>query len=158
MTYVSCELFLRNTLFETENEWQKTEPVPIPLPRASRNFPDVKTYIQVQKKKFLVLTSGKFLEALGSGIRTGSVFCHSFSVSNNVYFFLLHCICFDHNSFGFFPQSLFQEPAKCPDSLLAYSITFHQYIVLAYLGAYGAHMFALRVWVGFGILEGYQTS
>ena len=41
MTYVSCELFLRNTLFETENEWQKTEPVPIPLPRASRNFPDV---------------------------------------------------------------------------------------------------------------------
>ena len=30
-------------LFETENEWQKTEPVSIPLPRASRNFPDVKT-------------------------------------------------------------------------------------------------------------------
>ena len=31
------------TLFETENEWQKTKPIPIPLPRASRNFPDVKT-------------------------------------------------------------------------------------------------------------------
>ena len=31
------------TLFETENKWQKTKPVPIPLPRASRNFPDVKT-------------------------------------------------------------------------------------------------------------------
>ena len=31
------------TWFENENEWQKTEPVPIPLPRASRNFPDVKT-------------------------------------------------------------------------------------------------------------------
>ena len=32
-----------NTLFESENERQKIEPVPIPLPRASRNFPDVKT-------------------------------------------------------------------------------------------------------------------
>ena len=31
------------TLFESENEWQKTEQVPIPLPSASRNFPDVKT-------------------------------------------------------------------------------------------------------------------
>ena len=32
-----------STLFESENERQKIEPVPIPLPRASRNFPDVKT-------------------------------------------------------------------------------------------------------------------
>ena len=39
----------------------------------------------IEKKMFLVLTSGKFLEALGSGIGTGLVFCHSFSVSNNVY-------------------------------------------------------------------------
>ena len=31
------------TLFESENERQKIEPVPLPLPRASRNFPDVKT-------------------------------------------------------------------------------------------------------------------
>ena len=31
------------TLFESENERQKIEPVPIPLPRASRNFPNVKT-------------------------------------------------------------------------------------------------------------------
>ena len=31
------------TLFETENESQKTKPVPIIVPRASRNFPDVKT-------------------------------------------------------------------------------------------------------------------
>ena len=31
------------TLFENKSEWQTTEPVPIPLPRASRNFPDVKT-------------------------------------------------------------------------------------------------------------------
>ena len=31
------------TLFESENERQKIEPVPIPLPRASRNFLDVKT-------------------------------------------------------------------------------------------------------------------
>ena len=27
------------TLFKNENEWQKTEPVPIQLPKASRNFP-----------------------------------------------------------------------------------------------------------------------
>ena len=31
------------TLFESENERQKIEPVPILLPRASRKFPDVKT-------------------------------------------------------------------------------------------------------------------
>jgi hypothetical protein len=31
------------TLFESENEWGKIEQVPIPLPRASRNFPDVNT-------------------------------------------------------------------------------------------------------------------
>ena len=31
------------TLFESENERQKIEPVPIPPPMASRNFPDVKT-------------------------------------------------------------------------------------------------------------------
>ena len=34
--YIVC------TLLESENERQKIEPVPIPLPRASRNFPDVK--------------------------------------------------------------------------------------------------------------------
>ena len=38
-----------------------------------------------RKKKFLVLTLGKFLEALGSEIGTCSVFCHSFSLSNNVW-------------------------------------------------------------------------
>jgi hypothetical protein len=31
------------TMFESENEWQKIEQVPIPPPRASWNFPDVKT-------------------------------------------------------------------------------------------------------------------
>ena len=31
------------TLFESENERQKIEPVPISLPRVSRSFPDVKT-------------------------------------------------------------------------------------------------------------------
>ena len=35
--------YTKITLFESENERQKIEPVPIPLPRASRNFPDVKT-------------------------------------------------------------------------------------------------------------------
>ena len=43
------------TLFESENEWQKIEQVPIPLPRASRNFPDVKTR---NEKKILYLDSG----------------------------------------------------------------------------------------------------
>jgi hypothetical protein len=31
------------TLFKSKNERQKIEPVPIPLSRTSRNFPDVKT-------------------------------------------------------------------------------------------------------------------
>ena len=38
----------------------------------------------IKKKSFLVLTSGKFLEGLGSGIETCSVFCYSFTLSNNV--------------------------------------------------------------------------
>ena len=37
-----------------------------------------------KKKSFLVLTSGKFLEALGSGFGTGSIFCLSFSLLNRV--------------------------------------------------------------------------
>ena len=41
-------------MFENENERQKTEQVPIPLPRASRNFPDVKTR---NKKKIYNWTS-----------------------------------------------------------------------------------------------------
>ena len=39
------------TLFESENEWQKTEQVPIPLPRASRNFP----YVKMSKVAFLIV-------------------------------------------------------------------------------------------------------
>ena len=38
-----------------------------------------------EKKMFLVLTLGKFLEALGSGIGTGSIFCLSFSLLNRVF-------------------------------------------------------------------------
>ena len=41
-------------LFESKNERQKIEPVPIPLPRTSRNFPDVKTR---NEKKFYNWTS-----------------------------------------------------------------------------------------------------
>ena len=44
------------TFFGTENEWQKTKPVPISLPRASRNFPDVKTrnfFLKCQNLYFL---------------------------------------------------------------------------------------------------------
>ena len=37
-----------------------------------------------EKKSLLVLTSGNFLEALGSRIGTGSIFCLSFSLSNRV--------------------------------------------------------------------------
>ena len=43
----------------------------------------------MKKKSFLVLTSGKFLEALGSRIRTCSIFWYSFSLSNNVVGLLL---------------------------------------------------------------------
>ena len=43
-----------------------------------------------KKNSFLVLTSGKFLEALGSGIGTGSIFCLSFSLSNRVESFVSH--------------------------------------------------------------------
>ena len=42
----------------------------------------------MKKKSFLGLTSGKFLEALGSGVGTGSIFCLSFSLSNNVVAFV----------------------------------------------------------------------
>jgi hypothetical protein len=42
------------TSFESENESQKIEPVPIPLPRASKNFHDVKTR---NEKKFYNWTS-----------------------------------------------------------------------------------------------------
>jgi hypothetical protein len=38
----------------------------------------------MKKKSFLVLTSGNFLEALGSRIGTGSISCLSFSLSNRV--------------------------------------------------------------------------
>ena len=44
---------------------------------------DYLRYPIIEKKSFLVLTSGKFLEALGSGIGTGLVFCHLFSFLNN---------------------------------------------------------------------------
>jgi hypothetical protein len=47
-------VLLPPTLFETENERQKTKPVPNLLPRASRNFPDVKTR---NEKKFYNWTS-----------------------------------------------------------------------------------------------------
>ena len=40
---LDCDCTPANTLFKTENDCQKTELVPIPLPRASRNFPHVKT-------------------------------------------------------------------------------------------------------------------
>ena len=43
----------------------------------------------MKKNPFLVLTSGKFLEALGSGIGTGSIFCLSFSLLNRVTYLVL---------------------------------------------------------------------
>ena len=41
MEHDMCDIHA--TLFENENERQKTEPVPIQLPKAARNFPNVKT-------------------------------------------------------------------------------------------------------------------
>ena len=46
----------------------------------------------IEKKSSLVLTLGKFLEALGSCIGTGSVVCHSFSFSNNVCWYVSNSI------------------------------------------------------------------
>ena len=45
MKYASnfLNICIEFTLFENENEWQKTDPVLIQLPMASRNFPNVKT-------------------------------------------------------------------------------------------------------------------
>ena len=39
----------------------------------------------IEKHFVSCLDIGEVLEALGSGIGTGLVFCHSFSVSNNVF-------------------------------------------------------------------------
>ena len=51
--FVEISLLEREiTLFETENECQKTEPVPLPLPRASRNFP--KKQETKSKKKIII--------------------------------------------------------------------------------------------------------
>ena len=46
-----------HTLFESGNQRQKIEPVPLSLLRASRNFPDVKTR---NKKKFYNWTFIRF--------------------------------------------------------------------------------------------------
>ena len=43
---------------------------------------------------------------------------------------------------------MFSKKATKIDKIFTVNLT-----VLAYLGAYGAHMFALRVWVGFGSSE-----
>ena len=69
-----------------------------------------------EKKSFLVLTSGNFLEALGSRIGTGSIFCLSFSLSNRVtkqllnisilIILVLHSFMYKHDLFwDFFPNS-----------------------------------------------------
>ena len=43
LDYINMYQLRGFTLFESENERQKIEPVPLPLPRASRNFLEVKT-------------------------------------------------------------------------------------------------------------------
>ena len=53
-----------STLFERENEREKIEPVPILLPRASRNFPDVKT--RNEKKSIIGPQGLSHLFVLGS--------------------------------------------------------------------------------------------
>ena len=52
----------------------------------SKQISGIISEVQLWKKKdsFLVLTSGNFLEALGSRIGTGSIFCLSFWLSNRV--------------------------------------------------------------------------
>jgi len=43
------------TLLESENVWKKIEQVPIPIPRTSRNFLDVKIRIEKKKKSIIGL-------------------------------------------------------------------------------------------------------
>jgi hypothetical protein len=52
--YVKMERIFLITPGETENEWQKTEPVPILLLRGARSFFDAK---KMKKKKILAWTS-----------------------------------------------------------------------------------------------------
>ena len=50
--------------------------------------------VQLWKKiSLLVLTLGKFLEAVGRGIGTGSIFCLSFSLSNRVHTMYSGILC-----------------------------------------------------------------
>ena len=57
---------------------------PVHLHPKTDKWDYLRSPIMKKKKSFFVLTSGKFLEALGSGIGTGSIFCLSFSLSNRV--------------------------------------------------------------------------
>ena len=50
--FLACDpIWTFHTLFESENERQKIEPAPILLPRASRNFTNVKTR---KEKKYII--------------------------------------------------------------------------------------------------------
>ena len=71
-------------MFESENEWQKIEQVPIPLPRASRNFPNVKT--RNEKKSITGLRRHFHLSVLGSRW-IGPI--HFFEVSKFAFFVVI---------------------------------------------------------------------
>ena len=69
-------------MFESENERQKIEPFPIPLTRASRNFPDVTT----DRKQIKIYNwTSKIIPFIRIG--TGSILYLSFSLSNNMLYF-----------------------------------------------------------------------
>ena len=57
---------------------------PVHLHPKTDEWDYLRSPIMKKKISYLVLTLGKFLEALGSGIGTGSIFCLSFSLSNRV--------------------------------------------------------------------------
>ena len=66
------------TLFESENEWQKIEQVPMPLLRASRNFPNVKKRNQ---KKFYKVSFNNCVDKMGRGYKM-SVFVHALGINS----------------------------------------------------------------------------
>ena len=119
--------------------------------------PDKWDYLRspiMKKKSFLVLTLGNFLEALGSRIGTGSIFCLSFSLSNRVNSFLrkldlnfkVHLQLTHFSSFGFcrlFPNWIY----------VGFKLLFH----LAYFTSLVYGTLRWSTWFGFCTLGDFKN-
>ena len=74
-------------MLDSENEWQKIEQVPIPLRRAFRNFPNVKT--RNEKKSIIGLWRYFHLSILGSRW-TGTI--KKFEMSKFLFFIVIQLL------------------------------------------------------------------